>query len=1133
MRNLGLLLFSLAMSIAVAQNSQINGVITDSSGALVPQATAAITNQDTGVKRTVTSNEDGYYSASALSVGKYQIVVSATGFQPASRDGVKVEVGQQVRLDFELRPGSMQETVEVHADVAELNREQAEFGTALEEKMVTDLPLELSSGLAGQAMRRQIDNFSLLVPGATGSGFSHRFNGGVDMANEVFYNGVPFVFSETQGWQQNSNPPYDSVNEFKVVTSVFTAQYGHGQGVANYNFTSGTNGLHGNLHEYVRNNVFDARSFFSPSVSINRQNEYGFNVGGPVWIPKVYNGKNKTFFDFTYSGYKFRGAPLTGLQTVPTQAMRTGDFSGLVDSSGNTIPIYDPASGTNNRTQFPNNTIPGARIGPVAAALTALIPLPAYPGLVNNIGLGITSIPIDDNTWSFRLDHNFSDRQQLSYTMWKDSDNKTAVQDGNITGPLGGFTLIPEKELGGVLNYSYTIRANLIMTTGVSYNGSLNPQYHHEFDNTVDIPGVPKGSVFPLYSFSGPVAAPVPIGTGSEGGLNRKVGVGFVHNYLWLKGKNSFNIGLEARRPYQNNSNANSNSFNFTNETTSLPGSPNYTAYGSPFASFLLGLADSATIQGPYALQPRSWYAAGYLQDDFKVSPKLTLNLGVRYDIFVPFTEKNNNIVYFDPTAPNPGAGGIPGALEKLGTCSVGCAGTDQIATTHGKYIAPRIGFAYSLNKKTVLRGGYGIVYLNGGASEFGTNKVVQGYFNGLTAQAIYTSPNSGVTPGYGSIDNPIPVLATPTFSPSAGNGQNVNYLAPYNGQVPYLQNWTIGVQREVPGGIVLSAAYVGNHAVRLPSALQNLNQVNPKYLSLGGVLLDDINSPQAQAAGIQSPYPGFVGGVAQALRPYPQYQGITSNFDEAGASEYKAFQITAQKRYSQGLTFLVSYAASRMMSNNSSGFSTFNAAPINTFNRKAEWSIDPNDVPNSLHVAGTYELPIGHGKKFLSALPTRNPANYVLGGWQFGWVMSYSSGSPVSFGANNVLPLYNGGNRPNVVSGVNPCLSKSGFDPAKNVMFNLAAFSQPADYTFGNAPRAYDSCLGFPSYDEDVNLSKYFKFTEKLNLQFRAEFFNVFNRVVFSGGNSSYSPGNQTFGLVSGQANNPRTGQIGLKLNF
>ncbi|MGD0579323.1 MAG: hypothetical protein ABSC08_10385, partial [Bryobacteraceae bacterium] len=426
--------------------------------------------------------------------------------------------------------------------------------------------------------------------------------------------------------------------------------------------------------------------------------------------------------------------------------------------------------------------------------------------------------------------------------------------------------------------------------------------------------------------------------------------------------------------------------------------------------------------------------------------------------------------------------------------------------------------------------GAYGITYLNGGASEFGTNKVVGAFNNGLAAIQYYISPNGGVTPGYGSIDNPMPVLTVPSFSPSIGNGQPVNYVARYNGEAPYLENWTMGVQRELPGAIVLSAAYVGNHGVRVPSGLQNLDQVDPKYLSLGSVLLDDINSPQAQAAGILPPYPGFTGDVAQALRPYPQYQSIINNFDESGATVYNAFQLTAQKRLSQGLTFLVSYTASREMSNMSSGFSTFNSAPINTYNRKAEWSIDPNDVPQMLRISGVYELPIGPGKKLLSA---KGPASYILGGWQLGWVLTYMSGNPVSFTASNVLPLYNGGNRPNVVSGINPCNSKSGFDPAKDVMFNLAAFSQPADYTFGNGPRVNDNCFSFPTHNADLNITKYFKFTEKVNLQFRAEFFNVSNSVRFGTASAFYSPSNAAFGVVASQANNPRSGQLGLKLLF
>jgi hypothetical protein len=419
---------------------------------------------------------------------------------------------------------------------------------------------------------------------------------------------------------------------------------------------------------------------------------------------------------------------------------------------------------------------------------------------------------------------------------------------------------------------------------------------------------------------------------------------------------------------------------------------------------------------------------------------------------------------------------------------------------------------------------------LNGGASEFGTNKVVQGFSNGLVTNLTYISPNGGVTPGYGSLDAPGPSLVPPPFSASAGNNQSVHYLAPYQGEVPYLQNWMIGLQRELPGGIVISPSYVGNKVLRMPSALENLNQLNPTYLSLGSTLLADINSPQAVAAGIQSPYPGFSGSVAQALRPFPQYVGITSNFDESGVSTYNAFQITAEKRFSQGLQFLLAYTASRNMSNLSSGFSTFNAAPMNTYDRKLEWSIAPADIPQFLTISGIYELPLGPGKPLLNH---SGIAGQILGGWQLGWLAQYHSGTPVGINASNVLPLFNGGNRPNLVQGVNPSLSRSNFDPAIDPIYNIAAFSQPADYTFGNAPRVLGNLRDFPSYNENINLAKTFKLAERITLQFRAEFFNIFNRVQFGGGNTAFSPSNANFGFVSGQSNTPRQGQLALRLKF
>lgn len=1126
------LFFIVPLGVGLAQNAEISGIVTDSTKAVIPNASVVITHQATGTKITTVTNGVGYYFAPSLVSGKYSVAVSAPGFETITRDDITVLVNQPLRVDFELRPGSTTQTIEVHAEVAALNSEQVEFGTDIDNTMDKELPLSLSGGLVGQALRRQIENFMFLVPGATGAGFSHRLSGGVDFSNEVYYNGVPFVFSETQGWQDNSNPPYESVNEFKVVTSVFTAQWGHGQGIASYNFTSGTNALHGELHELFRNNIMDARPFYSPVVDLNRQNEFGFTAGGPIWIPKVYDGRNKTFFNFAWNTFFYRGAPLTGLYTMPTMAMRQGDFSGLVDSSGNMVPICDPVTGT----QFPGNIIPAARLSSVAKQLVTLLPPTEFSGLINNTPYGITSLPINDYTWSLRADQYIRDRHRLSFTVWKDYDHKTATGVSALAGPLGDYRTYYERELGGVANYTFTIKPNLVMTAGWSVNGSLNPTTITAKNPSLSIPGTPVGSFFPQYAFSGPLDATQTFGQGLWGNMNRKLGFAVVENFAWVKGRHNFNIGFELRRPYQHNTQGGPQDFNFSNLTTSLPGSPNFAEDGFAFASFMLGLADSATLGNQWAVQPRSWYAAEYIQDDFKVTPKLTLNLGLRYDQYRPFRERNEYIAYFNPSIPNPAAGDIPGGLMKLGTCPSGCADTDQIVSTRWHYIAPRIGLAYRLGEKTVLRAGYGIIYMNGGASEFGTNKVVQGFVNGLVGEASYISPNSGITPGYGSIDQPYPalvasgILPNGGFNPSSGNGQTLNYLAPYNGQVPTLYNYTAGVQRQVAGSIILSASWIGNHAVRVPSQLQNLDQVNPSYLSLGPVLLDDINSPQAAAAGIKPPYPGFTGSVAGGLRPYPQYASIESNFDECGSVVYNALQLTAQKRFSQGLTFLVSYTAAHMHSNTSSGFSTFNGFPLNTFDRKAEWSTDPNVVPQALTLSGIYELPIGPGKKLVNS---KGVVGQILGGWQVGWIMSYQHGSPIGFGASNVLPLYNGGNRPNVVSGVNPCNSKSGFDPAVDREFNLAAFSQPADYTFGNAPRVTGGCFGFPYYDEDYNLNKHFKITEKVVFELRLEYFNTFNRVQFSNGNTGYSPGSSSFGAVSSQSNLPRTGQITLKLNF
>ena len=1121
---LGVLAF-LAIAVHAQTNTgTISGVVTDASGSLIADASIQAVNVETNAMLKATTNANGLYSISSLAPGLYRITVEKPGFKSSVTENARLAFSGVAVVDVALSVGNSAESISVSADSVEINNANVEIATSISAKAVKELPLVVNG-------RRQIDAFVFLVPGVQGDGFSSRINGGVDFNSEVLFDGVPMASFETNGFQSNINPPYESVDEFKVLTSVFSAQYGRGQGVKNFHMAQGTNAYHGNAFNYVRNNVFDARGFFSPTVGINKQNEFGFTLGGPLSIPKLYSGKNRTFFNVAFDWYKFRGAGVNTRFTVPTAEFRTGDFSQLRNAGGVLIPIYDPLT----QQPFPGNQIPASRFSPTSRQVVPLIPTPTAPGLINNIGPGITSLPNNNLTWSYNLAHSITDSQRISFTNWKTDNPNQCVLGSNITGSLSGLSNCPSATTAYLANYSWSVRPNVIVTAGTLWFRILNNQEIGGPPNTtVDFPGLPKGSrsAFPRMLFNGPVAAPVQLGTGFQGDLNFQPGKSAVSNVLWVKGKHSLNIGVEYRQTQNTTSICEGcpARFEFSNRSTSLPGSPNFDNFGHPFASFLLGVADSASAStGLIDRVFRNSSFSGYIQDDFRVNRKLTLNLGLRYDVFVPSSEDTNRIAFFDPTIVNPRAGGRLGALSKPGKCEF-CTGLDTIADTQYKNFAPRLGFAYAWNNKTVIRGGYGIVFGLGGANDLGQTRIKTNFLNGSSGNFAAISQDSGVTPGYGSWDRPFPLPTVATFNSSIGNDQAVNYAGRWQGAAPYIQNWTIGIQRELPASILLSASYVGNKGIRLPSNLENLNQVDPRFLSLGATLLANIDSPAARAAGIGLPYTGFRGSVAQALRPFPQYAAITSNFQQTGVTRYDAFQMTLQRRFIKGLEGLVSYTASRQMSNTNSGFGTFNGGAINTFNRKAEYSLAPSDIPHTLAVSGLYELPIGTGKRFVNK---PGVAGKIIGGWQVSWVTRHQSGTPVGVGAGNVMPIFGGGNRPNLVPGTDPQLSRSGFDPAKNKLFNINAFSQPADYTFGNAPRVNGNLRNFSFFNENVNVSKFFRFTETVNLQLRVEFFNVFNRVIFGGADSRFAPNNLNFGVVGGQGNTPRQGQMALKLNF
>ena len=1094
--------------------SSITGTVTDSTGAVVPDTKVTITNVATGVVSHATSNSAGTYTVADLNPGTYTVQVELAGFQASIHNGVGVEVGKASTVDVILQAGNVSQTIEVQENAITLNTTQPEIGTTIENAVVQALPVELSGGRG-----RQIDAFVFLAPGVTGNTFSKRINGGVDFESEVVFNGVPMAQSETQGFQTIWNPPFEQVNEFNVLRSSFSAQYGLAQGAVTYQTASGTNDLHGDGFEIIRNSFFDARGAYNSVVPVDRENNYGFTVGGPIIIPKVYNGKNRLFFHLSMEWYRLNQPDLS-FMSLPTAAEKAGNFS----ATG--LTIYDPASSK----PFPGNSIPQSRFSPLSSTLLPLMPNPTYPGYVNNFQSNIGVLPTRQNPWGFNIDYNITDTQSIHWSQWRDKQTSYGTETGShLLGDLGSSTYNPNLGTVFILNYANNLTPNLVMTVGASWLGELNDQISlNKNANFAASPGTPQLSAI---NFSGPYS-PTTFGSPWIESVNRKLGWVIDNNYLWIKGKQTFNIGIELRRTYQDDNECQrcAGNFNFSNNQTADPN--NLGTTGNSFASFLLGTVDSANRYGTNELRLRNRDFSPYIQDDIKIRPNLTINVGLRWDIMVPFTELNNQIVFFNSTIPNPGADGLLGAASKFGNCT-GCAGFDR-AYTRWNHLSPRLGFSYGLNNKTVLQGGFSWNYLDGGAYEYGTNKVAVNYGN-LLDGAFTRNSTGSTTPGFGSWDsNTLPLPGPIPFSPTLGIGNQINAFSPKDGIAPYDLVWNIGIQRELPSNMLLTATYTGNRANFLPSQLNPINQLNPQYLSYGSLLGQSVTSPGAVSAGITPPYAGFLNTygnsatVSQALVPYPQYSGIFNNFDNTGSSLYNAMQITLEKRYSQGLSFLVSYNLSMMMSNTSSGFSSFTNGALNKNNQSSEWTIDNNDQTNAINIAGTYELPIGKGKAFLG---DKGWVSNVLGNWRISPILTYASGFP--FGAIGVpgSPL-GSGNRANIVPGV-----AQGFNYTANAykglpVFNAAAFTNPGLWTLGNSQRILNIRSPW-LLNENISMSKAFHITERVSAEFRMSYFNVLNRFIF-GGPSDSTLTDPNFGLVvNSQGNTQRQGQAQIQVNF
>jgi hypothetical protein len=1052
------------MGTALAQSDRgtIAGSVLDTSGAAVAGAGVTITGADTGtVYRTVTTSE-GVYRTADLAVGRYDITVEAKGFKTSVQTGVLVQVNTVAALNITVAPGSVNEQVTVSADAPTLQSESSDVGTVVSARQIEDLPISLSA--TGQSFLRSPETFVFLTPGTTGPGsagsnsgvFESKLAGGQNFGTEILLDGISVQRTDVVSAFDQTAPSVEALSEFKVTTSTPAAQYGRTSGgIESFTTKAGTNRYHGTVYDLFRNEALDANSWlFNYQNDLNviggappthklrdRQNDYGGTLGGPVRIPHVYDGKDKTFFFFSWEQYRNK-VGVTTSATVPTDAERTGDFSalqgpGLVDGSNNPIinpcngqqvlqnQIFDPSTtqqknGQTCRMPFAGNKI--TTLSTVAQNVLKYIPHSnkAADANGNNNFVFNSRLPYITTTMSFRIDENLTDKNKLffSYSSRESSQLQSTpslpepVDPGNYHNNyfthytrFGWDYLISPT----LLNH-LTVGLNRVWTAslGVSVNGT-------DWAKTLGIAGV-SGQTFPDFEFSGGLSSYSYLGGGNN---DRHIPNSLViaDSIALTKGRHSLRVGGEWRS-YQfsilNLAN-NTGSYKFSNIQTAFGPGNNEQNNGDPFASFLLGLPNTENLQ-LYTHFPR-WvqnYYALYAQDDFKLGRNLTLNLGLRWDVDTPRHEAQGFQSALSLTAANPGTPGQPGAFV-YGSQAVG-------AKTYHKDFGPRIGFAYSPDfvRNTVLRGGYSIYYAALSYADFGNNFTV-----GTTAN-----------PSFSSVDNFSPIQSidlgfTPYTPPSTNRDPTIlnfqtgtnNYIAPDFGRPGMVQNWDLEVQHELAPDLILSVGYVGQHATRLHSWLAQVNTINPKYLSLGSKLNDLVTSVPGQATlaslGVSVPSwfaPGWGGAanVGQLLRPFPQFGNIntTDGLENLGQSTYHALQAKVERRFRNGVNLLAAYTFSKTLTDADSAYPSFSGNQSNVFgaqnpfNLRAEKQISYQDIPHTLVLSYMYELPVGTGKRFVN----HGVAGKILGGFQVSGVQRYQKGSPMFISEFATNPSIYGG---------------------------------------------------------------------------------------------------------------------------
>jgi hypothetical protein len=1125
---------ALMSSVLMAQvnTGSITGTVADPNGAVVPGARVEARLETTGeVFQTVTS-ESGVYVLPTLPVGPYTLIVEKGGFKRVNRTNLEVRVAARITVDVALEVGDVQQSVEVTAEAPQLETTTSDKGQNFAPKFMSNLPL-FTGGI------RNPEAFVSYMPGVNAGG-EQSISGSGGRGKEVLIDGGSLTIPESGGVVFNF-PAAEMFGEFKLLTGTYSAEYGRfGGGVEVFVTKSGGNWLHGTGFLNMRRDIWNANAWARNAAGLPRAkerfNEAGGAIGGPVWIPKVYNGQNKTFWFFTYSKDIRPASIAFPVSTVPTALMKQGDFSEL----GSQL-IYDPATtnGT-NRDPFPGNIIPKNRFSKVAQNLIPLIPDPNTNRLAQNYNF-VNQTTLDRYIWSLKFDHSFTPGNRVSF--WMSNETQLQGDTTNFPGPIGnGLGSQTQRPYNYRVNHDLSIKPTVLMHTLFAYSATRqgwdNPA-QKGWASKLGIPGIPaEADAMPRIIFNGPAGlSPYGVQDGkvANGGQNNFT-LMVTQGYSWLRGKHEFKFGWDARwLSTEGFDYAGGNGrFFFNRAQTGVPNSTS--GSGHEFASLLLGAVDSADNTVLPVLFPTIYYryVSGYFQDNWRLTPRLTLNLGLRYEVPINWHASNGDYSSIDLKAANPGAGGRPGALVFAGQ-GAGRTGQDYFWPTDYSNVGPRAGFAYQLTSKTVLRGGIGIYYQTLGNGGCGCR---EGFANSNTVSTL------GFAPAF-NWDNPIPTAGAyrppPVLDPSWGNFKNVDYMGPTFGRAPRVVNWSFNVQHELKG-FLFDVAYVGNRARSLNSTIE-LNQLPVSMLSLGSLLTQPVNSAAAQSAGIAAPFPGFgTRNVNQALRPFPQFFSVSSRNAGVGRTWYDSMQAKVERRYG-AFQMMAAYTFSKSL-----GLAHYRqifsqgsqVTPQDAYNVNDAKSYLPFDQTHVLNILTTYDLPFGRGKRFLGQ--ANRAVDVLVGGWTISGAQRYYSGNLVqAVTPGNPLGslIFAANTKANRNGGVpiQTGIDRTSLDPnnPNTRWFTPGAFSAAPAFTLGTSAYYYGDFRQPPIFVENLSISKRTTLWENeknpVVLQYRADAFNLFNRTNFGGIVGTI--GNANFGRPTAPQQGPRLITMGLRLDF